>query len=79
MKYKCSPIVQNIPFWTIKSLIKTEDVISCHTPSNLKAYQPHINLLIFTNISSCKLFVKYLPSDFLTQFFESQITFQGAA
>ena len=31
MKYKCSPIVKNILFRTIKSPIKTEYVISCYT------------------------------------------------
>ena len=29
-KKKCSPIVQNIPFWTIISPFNTEDVISCY-------------------------------------------------
>ena len=55
-------MVQNIPFWNITSQNKTEDVISCYTPSHLKAYQPHRNLLIVTNISPCKSFVKISAS-----------------
>ena len=79
MKYKCSPIVQNIPFWNITSPIKTEDVISCYTLSNLESYQPNRNFPVITNISTCKILVKYLPSDFLTRSSESQIHFQCAA
>ena len=41
---------QNILFWTITSPNKTEDILSHYTPSHLKAYQPHSNFLILTNI-----------------------------
>ena len=56
--YKCSPMVPNIPFWTIMSLFKSEDTISCYTPSHLNSYKPHINFLILTINSPCKYLVK---------------------
>ena len=43
-------MVQNIPIRTITSPNNTEDVISCYTPTHMKAYQPHSNFLILTNI-----------------------------
>ena len=44
------PNSPKIPFRTITSPNKTEDVISCYTPSHLKAYQPHSSFLILANI-----------------------------
>ena len=43
-----SPIVQNTPFWTIKSPFKAEYNIYFYTPSHIKANQPHRNVLILT-------------------------------
>ena len=71
MKYKCSPIVQNIPFRTIKSPIKTEDLNSFCTPSHLKAYQPNINFLILKNISPCKPLVKIFVFWFSDSIFQN--------